>query len=44
MYAWVQLSKMFESKIVIIFLSISLKCVLGAQKTALLSTHNICFG
>ena len=39
----------FQSKIVNIFLPISLTCVLGAQRnllieTVLLSTHNICFG
>ena len=41
--------KQIEHKIVIIFLFISLTCVLGAQKnrlieTVLLSTHNIYFG
>ena len=41
--------KVFESKIVNIFLPITLTYVLGAQKnrlikTVLLRTHNICFG
>ena len=48
-YSWVQIWKLFESKIVTIFLPIILTCVLGAQKnrlieTVLLSTHNICLG
>ena len=41
--------KIFERKIAVIFLSISLNMCFGAQKnhlieTVLLSTHNICFG
>ena len=44
-----KISKNNLHKIAIIFLSISLNCVLGAQKnrlieTVLLNTHNICFG
>ena len=41
--------KLFEGKILNIFLSINFKMCLGAQKhhligMVLLSTHNICFG
>ena len=48
-HLWQKLiTKMFERKIVIIFLPISFNIyVLDAQKnrlTVLLSTHNICFG
>ena len=42
-------NKLFELKIINIFLPISLTYILGTQKnglieTVLLSTHNICFG
>ena len=48
-YSWVQIWKLFESKIVTIFLLINLNMCFGCSKnrlieTVLLSTHNICLG